>query len=319
MNEISDSIEDQLIETSDGTVTLRDLETGELYHNSAGSFTEAMENYVLPSELSSFPHRELRVLDPFFGLGYNTYSLLETIARKYPELQRVFVTSLDNDVSLLGLHRYVLSQPCFESLGRSELIPSSKLLCEVDIDKYSLGDGSYLVSFALVNNVEVSLRIVISDSRTQLPAMVRAKGSMADSAKGTFDLVFHDPFSPARSPQLWTSDLFGVYRNLLSETGRLLTYSAASAVRGGLIEQGFTIFRTAAVGKKNGGTAALMPGSERYAESVLSDLRIEELEKLATHSGIPYRDPELNRDRLEVIKAREEEQNSWKHSRGEKC
>src|SRR5262249_3838994 len=107
------------------------------------------------------------------------------------------------------------------------------------------------------------------------------------------DLVFHDPFSPARVPELWTADLFKHYFRLLKpKGGRLLTFSAAAAVRGGLRAAGFSVWRTEAVGGKSGGTLAC--SKEISAACHNFPLRDEEEQKLRTRSGIPYRDPSLS-------------------------
>ncbi|MBX9694250.1 MAG: hypothetical protein K2Z81_17835, partial [Cyanobacteria bacterium] len=133
-------------------------------------------------------------------------------------------------------------------------------------------------------------------------------------AETAFDLVFHDPFSPNKVPQFWTSDIFALFKKVLDQrNGRLLTYSAASAVRGGLIENGFHVYRTSNLGRKAGGTLASV-SSLVISESngSILPLRDEEVASLKTHKALPFRDGSLNADRIEVLKRREQEQNAWK-------
>lgn len=57
--------------TEDNSLTCFHSETGELYHNRAGAFTEALKNYVEPAlAMSDALKRErLDVLDACFGLA----------------------------------------------------------------------------------------------------------------------------------------------------------------------------------------------------------------------------------------------------------
>src|SRR5688572_25982978 len=82
-----------MVPTADGTMTLRDKITGELYHNSGGAFLESMENYVLPARLEDIIQRRkgesndesksiIRVVDACFGMGYNTFALWHHILSK---------------------------------------------------------------------------------------------------------------------------------------------------------------------------------------------------------------------------------------------
>lgn len=136
----------------------------------------------------------------------------------------------------------------------------------------------------------------------------------------SFDLVFHDPFSPPHVPELWTVELFREYYRLLeARSGRLLTYSAAAAVRGGLREAGFILGRTVGVGGKSGGTAAWIPFAACARETGLSgedDMFAEEIQPLDaweqayidSRAGLPYRDPGLAGSREEIETRRTQEQ-----------
>jgi tRNA U34 5-methylaminomethyl-2-thiouridine-forming methyltransferase MnmC len=108
----------------------------------------------------------------------------------------------------------------------------------------------------------IEIEFIVDDLRAALPSLI-------DSAEGSFDLVFHDPFSPQHLPELWTQELFAEYFRLLApRQGRLLTYSAAAAVRGGLFEAGFALGRTIGVGDKSGGTAAWIPSNTLQTDTV---------------------------------------------------
>ncbi|MCA9801206.1 MAG: hypothetical protein KC777_04435 [Cyanobacteria bacterium HKST-UBA02] len=283
----------ETIATGDGTITLRDSATGELYHNSAGAYLEAMENYVRPALAGAFPGASLRLLDICFGLGYNTFAFIDHVAINNPSIREVEVLAVEADPGLLPVIARVAGQSCFESFPAdvSEIIlqaePSEETKLSFDLKRGEKEPPLHVV-----------LTIAFADLRRVVPGL-----------KDDFDLVFHDPFSPSKVPELWTVDLFSCYQRLLSKRrGRVLTYSIASAVRGGLLEAGFVIYRTAAVGRKAGGTVALHRGQKDLDARSFFELDSEELARLASVSGVPYRDPDFERDRKTILKLRQAEQ-----------
>jgi queuine tRNA-ribosyltransferase len=59
--------------------------------------------------------------------------------------------------------------------------------------------------------------------------------------EGVFDVIFHDPFSPAKNSDLWTVHWFTRLRALAAEDAVLATYSAATATRVALLLAGWFV------------------------------------------------------------------------------
>lgn len=274
-----------LVETEDGSLSCLDCETGELYHNRAGAFTEALKNYVEPSEATRLlrSRGELHILDVCFGLGYNTWVALSRLMNDLTDGQLIRVVALERDALIISAIPQILRDSRLSAVGTA-------------LDgAVKIGTNSICLPGLPRARIEIEIRQV--DVRAALPGIT-----------GDFDLVLHDPFSPKRVPELWSVDLFGHYFRLLrSGKGRVLTYSAASAVRGGLIEAGFEIFRTRAVGGKSGGTLAIVPGADLFCQDVFP---LEEKEKLkiGSRAGVPYRDHGLADCRGDILKRRQSEQ-----------
>ena len=57
----------------------------------------------------------------------------------------------------------------------------------------------------------------------------------------SFDLIFHDAFSPQRCPQLWSEEFLKRLGDRLAPEGRLLTYSRSAAVRTSLKRAGLEL------------------------------------------------------------------------------
>ena len=70
------------------------------------------------------------------------------------------------------------------------------------------------------------------------------------------DVIFHDPFSPRKNPELWTEEFFRKEYSKLAKGGRLVTYSCAKAVRDNLRKAGFVVEDVAPVGRRGPSTLA---------------------------------------------------------------
>lgn len=276
--------------TGDDSITCFHDETGELYHNRAGAFTEALKNYIEPAGLKLLAEQDsIDVLDVCFGLGYNTFVLLDEL-RKLNKPCQINVLGLDIDESILAILDEVLADKRFTELRKF-----------MNNNVFKAEFGTYEFPLDIEGRLNVHLEIRREDIRVAAMTM-----------KEDFDLVFHDGFSPYKVPELWTVNLFKRYYSRLSaKQGALLTYSASPAVRAGLRLAGFNVFATTAVGSKHGGTLAVIDANDRRLK-MAEPLSSEQEDRLKTRSGIPYRDnASLTSTRQEVLSLREEEQNQF--------
>ena len=286
----------QIVETDDGTITCFDEATGELYHNQAGAYAEALENFIAPSGLieKSINAQSLSFLDVPFGLGYNTFVLLQSLIGLPPNhaLKKVSVMGLELDPEVMGVLPQVLADDRFRPLC------SALSNIQVVLDKLARFEECECT----VGGVAVLIHCKRGDIRIEVPKLAKTDCK--------FDAIFHDPFSPNKMPELWTLDLFRLYKHLLSDDGRLLTYSAAVAVRGACREAGLFLYRTTALGGKSGGTLASACELTAFPQSIFP-LTDSEMQKLKTCSAVPYRDRTFASNRFEILKRRQLDQRSW--------
>lgn len=270
----------EFVSTADGSLSLKDKTTGELYHNSAGAYTESLENFVKPglAGLELALPCSLRILDICFGLGYNTWVLLEQCVQTIKPGSTLEIIAIDSDNHIFEQARTILACDYFQSFSQN-------------IISSWTSDGCYFS----IRGITVNLVFIRADFRTLL---------RDDLSQNSFDLIFHDPFSAKKCAQLWTQDIFERYFHLLNKNGRVVTYSAASAVRGGFISAGFNVLRTVSVGKKSGGTVSAKGDIKSGNENWLP-LSSEELSRIAGRSGTPYRDPSFVGTHASVCARRE--------------
>lgn len=293
-----------VITTADGTLSCHDVETGELMHNRAGAYTEALKNYAEPCNALELVEGTggIRLLDACYGLGYNTWVLADYLLKTTTRPFTMYVIAIEKSVDILQVSPQIFAHPYFDSLKSK--IPTLEhniyyRTFECLSDTKGDSKNEYHFSMDVVNGSRIDLTLFVDDLRHRLPKV-----------SGSIDLVFHDAFSAQKMPELWTVDLFREYYRLLEPAqGSVLTYSAAAAVRGGLRETGFHIGKTMPLGAKHGGTkASLSPCGE-----TLSD---HEQTYLLTQAGIPYRDSGLNQARAEILRTRQLEQASSQRPSG---
>ena len=174
-----------------------------------------------------FPNGPVRLLDVCFGLGYNTFAAVDTVSG---------VEGGMLDVTALEMDRRVVAAASACNIGRSgDLVSRRDALRAIhDVGRYE--------------NDRVRIEMHWRDARFTCRRL----------EAGGYDAIFLDPFSTQRNSELWTVDFFGSLRELLKPDGVLVTYSAAIPVRSGLLEAGFCVGETPAVGRQRGGTIAAL-------------------------------------------------------------
>ena len=70
------------------------------------------------------------------------------------------------------------------------------------------------------------------------------------------DAIYHDPFGPRENPEAWSERCFAWQKSHLKDTGRLVTYAAASHVRGAMQTSGLVVARAPGFGGKREMTVA---------------------------------------------------------------
>jgi len=275
----------QLVPTGDGSLSRFNDEAGELYHNKIGAYTEALEHYFVPSAAVEILQKngELGLLDVCFGLGYNSFVLLDQLVKRQLSKGKVKVVAVELDAEIISFLPEILDQEKLADLR----------CCMPE----TIGDfGAY--SFQTPTGVDIDLRLIQGDVRKVVPLLDQP-----------FDLIFHDPFSTLKMPELWSVDLFRHYARLTAERrGKVTTYSTARSVRTGFYQAGFEIWDTAPLGGKRGGTVAAQPGAV-MGDSV-TRLAAKEVAKLSAGTAIPYRDQDLRQTREHIFETRNKEQAS---------
>lgn len=272
-----------LVRTADGSFTLPSREVGgasENMHSIHGAVTESREKFVAPARLEG--RDEVRILDLCSGLGYNAAAALEYLD-----------PTVKIDLDLVEISR--------ETLATALLIPEPM-------------KSHRLVRRAIEDHLREVGFLTFPWERETLPRNIWIQVHSTDARKlikelkAPYQAVFLDPFSPVKSPELYTVEFLSHLAKLLAPEGMILTYTSAAPVRTALLEAGLEVGEGPRVGRKGGTIAS--PSLEGLKPLTSGDERMIAL----SDAGVPYRDPLLDDLPLNIIKRRREEREKVRNS-----
>lgn len=197
-----------IVKTSDGSDTVKDLLIGENFHSTYGAIAESMHVYI-NNGLKLIDNPEIRILEVGFGTGLNC---LLTLLNKDAE-QKIFYHSIE---------KFPLSNELISELNYPEQLNISSDIFE-KISKLEWDYESEVADNFYLTKLKVDL---LNFNSTEL-----------------YDMIFFDAFSPNVQPELWTTEVFEKMFNNLKLNGIITTYSAKGDVKRALRNAGFEVFR----------------------------------------------------------------------------
>lgn len=197
----------KLTVSADGSSMFYSLEYKEAYRaKSVGAFTESLHKFVMASgAVEKAKDKDIRILDLCFGLGYNCAVTFEYMLKNSIK-NRVHVVSVEKDS-----HLY-------------EIVHNLSILWPVR--------GYRTVRSCLINGN--------SDNFSMQTLCMEALKAI-HYIDGKFDVIYFDPFSASKNPEMWTADVFSRMRELLSDDGVLVTYACGKKARGAMAEAGLLV------------------------------------------------------------------------------
>ncbi len=254
-----------LVKTGDGTFSFFSKEYNELMHTREGAYQESLIKHVYPANVLGLKKDKINILDIGFGVGYNLLALLmeQEKGKKYFN-----IISLEKNKTALPLLRKIKFNDKRDKFYKKIL-------------------KSFTEGFYINNNFKI--KVLFGDARVNLFQL---------SKKDLFfDAVFHDPFSPAKNPELWTVQYFKLLNKLVTDGAIVSTYSAAPQIRSAMSVAGFKVFKISSMGKKKQGTIASKSSLNEYQEINYSKL-------LQNSKSIPYQDKDFKLNKEDILNNR---------------
>ena len=281
----TEALKKYLVKTDDGSFTLHSKKinnSSETMHTYHGAYLEAQEKFVYPAGFIG--KKSVSILDVCSGLGFNSAAALETILE----------TDNNTKIEQIEIDMVEIS---LETLAASLLIPSpseSHGLIKKAIENYLINNE--YIQYPLEDKKIpefIDLRVYCNDAREMVLDVPSSK---------KYDAIFLDPFSPGKSPELFSYEFLSKLASLLKEDGLILTYTAAAPVRYALLDMGLHVGEGPLMGR-SGGTIA----SKDLNKIVQPLSRNEERMIALSDAGIPFRDPELIDSGEKISNRRQEE------------
>ena len=275
-------LEEFMIETGDGSYTLRSNifnNSSETMHTSHGALSEARVKFANLLRLEG--KKEVAILDICSGLGFNAAAVLEKFIK----------SELDPESGHIKIDMVEVS---WETLAASLIIPSpieSHSFIKKAVQDYLI-NHQFLVypheKKAIPRHVNIGVHC--QDARKMVSNI---------PANKSYDAVLLDPFSPEKSPELYSTEFLLKLRKLLKSDGVILTYTSSAPVRFALINAGLEVGEGPSLGRR-GGTIA-----SPDVNKIIKPLSIDDERMIAlSDAGIPFRDSELIDSSENIIERR---------------
>ncbi|RDU55271.1 hypothetical protein CQA49_02570 [Helicobacter sp. MIT 00-7814] len=154
----------------------------------------------------------INILDICFGLGYNSFATLLYYATYAPKM-RLKIYSPEKDCALLDS---LLSFPYpseFSALALDEILHT-------------------LINHGIYKGKNADIELYKGDALEYVKSLQNA----------SFDIIYHDAFSPRKNPALWSEEYFMQCFRILKPNGILTTYSQSAQIRQNAINCGFFVY-----------------------------------------------------------------------------
>ena len=215
--------EDLIVQvTDDGSLTLVRAGSDDAFHSGCGAASETRHVYLRNSGVSERlgGQQPTRVLE--IGLGTSMAMLM----------------TLDAAVAQDAVLDYVAIET--DWIGAATL----QYLKPRDwISKPGLVDAYLDFRRSLPDEVSPGTYRWRLDARRNVTIEVADVRQWRHEAEPPFDAIYYDPFCCESAPELWTSDCFRSMRRVISDTGKLTTYSCSRPVRDALEQAGWQVER----------------------------------------------------------------------------
>ncbi len=244
--------------TADNTETFLNRQVGESYHSQTGAVEEALRKYAVPCRIRELSREKgkIRILDLFFGMGYNSAMAISEALEENPDCE-IEVIGVENDSLIIDKIQEV--NPPINFFKHYKKLKMGKNT--EHIDKNMKQDVEQDVEHDVEHNVEhkkdCPAQTGFSEGNVHVTLILADVYDAVKQLKEKyFDAVFYDPFSPKTSPKMWTEELFIEMFRVMKSSAILATYSCARLARKNMGKAGLFWDDGPVVGRRGPGTIA---------------------------------------------------------------
>ena len=197
----------ELVNTNDGSNSLKNLIINDSYHSKYGAINESNHIFI-KNGLKRIRIKKIRVLEIGFGTGLNAL------------LTQLYCDKKEQNITYHTIDNLPLREETYSSLNYCD---------QLKIDK----------------NIFLKIHRSSWENEIELSNFFVLKKMNCDFTKTLFnekyDLIYFDAFSPSKQPEMWTLNNFKKLYNCLKSNGILITYSSKGDVKRTMKKVGFNI------------------------------------------------------------------------------
>lgn len=200
----------EIVETGDGSKTIRIVDLDENYHSSHGALQEALHVFIKNGLLEFKEKLQISIFEMGFGTGLNAF------------LSGIKANELKLKIEYSGVEAFPISEDEIIALEYAQLVGDE------NVELYKKIHSS---SWEEMN--EISAFFTLKKIKNQLQNL--------ELEKESFDIIYYDAFGPRAQDEMWSVELFQKMYDSLKVGGFLVTYCAKGQVKRNMKEVGFTI------------------------------------------------------------------------------
>lgn len=200
----------EIVETGDGSKTIRIVDLDENYHSSHGALQEALHVFIKNGLLEFKEKSQISIFEMGFGTGLNTF------------LSAIKSSELKLKIEYSGVEAFPISEDEIIALEYAQLVGDENVELYKKIHSSSWEEMNEISAFFTLKKIKNHLQNL-------------------ELEKESFDIIYYDAFGPRVQDEMWSVELFQKMYDSLKVGGFLVTYCAKGQVKRNMKEVGFTI------------------------------------------------------------------------------
>lgn len=199
----------EIIETSDGSKTIRIVDLDENYHSGHGALQEAEHVFISAGLKAKLGQSQINIFEVGFGTGLNAF------------LTAIEVSGSSSTIYYEGIEAFPVQSDEISALNYRSLKP----------DFANLYDEIHAVNWEEFQHIHTTFHL----------KKIKQEIQTFSFEKNYLDIVYFDAFGPRAQEEMWTVTIFEQLYQALKKGGLLVTYCAKGQVKRDLKAVGFDI------------------------------------------------------------------------------
>ena len=200
----------EVIETGDGSKTIRIIDLDENYHSTHGALQEAEHVFIKNGLLEFINKSQISIFEMGFGTGLNAF------------LSAIKANDIKLKIEYTGIEAFPVSIDELNQLGYHEIAGESNSDLYKKLHETLWGEMNEISEWFSLRKINDQLQLIRFDNES-------------------FDIVYYDAFGPRAQEEMWSIELFQKMYDSIKEGGFLVTYCAKGQVKRNMKAVGFEV------------------------------------------------------------------------------